>query len=322
MKIALQTVRYVILFFIFSIIAWFLVHVLAIFGVFLLVGYVIWFLLFPKKRFLIVKPKKMWQSLIANFAIILTVSAACVGIVLLESRVLSRFGFPASPKTVSFVIPTKSQHVIGEIFSMKIEIKGVETPVNAAQADIGFDPDKLSVVDLKTEGSFATIILQKEINNNGGWVRLTGGLPNPGFSEDNGVFGTIYFQAKSPGLAEVKFLPSSMVLANDGSGSNVLKDFALTSYLITPDELSPSQMEEQKKILNISPVLGADTQKESVQLSFVNEAPKADIVSNRIDNKVQDTQPSATTNRFWNAIQLYDSFIAKLGVSLLGGDLF
>ena len=89
-------------------------------------------------------------------------------------------------------------------------------PINAIQADLGFNPEKVEVVDISTQNSFANIFIQKEINNETGYARLTGGLPNPGFFSDRGIFGTVFFRGKQPGVVKIDFLPSSMVLANDG----------------------------------------------------------------------------------------------------------
>ena len=152
---------------------------------------------------------------------------------------------------------------------MKIEIAGIKTPINAVQADLSFDPQKLEVVDISTQDSFATIFVQKEINNEVGYSRLTGGLPNPGFFADHGVLGTVFFKGKSPGVVKIEFVPSSMVLANDGRGTNVLKDLVSVSYLILPEKISPEEEEMQKQIVLKPVVLGTET--EETQMKFYEE---------------------------------------------------
>lgn len=152
-------------------------------------------------------------------------------------------------KSVSFVIPAKGQYKLGEVFSVKIEIDGVKTPINAVQADLAFDPARVEAVEVSTENSFADIFIQKEIDNQKGYVRLTGGLPSPGFSGEKGLFGTVFFKSKTPGIAKIEFLPTSMVLANDNKGTNVLKDFAQISYLILPEKISQQEENSQKAIL-------------------------------------------------------------------------
>lgn len=268
-----------------------LIHLFAFLGVFIAFAYPLWWILMPRQtpcflcqamaegdkcpfcQRLVTReeqtgPKNL-KSAVANGALILVFSVISIALVYSESQILINFGFFPAAKTVSFVIPTKGQYRLGEIFPMKIEIAGNKTQINAVQADIGFEPSKLKVEDVSTEDSFANIFIQKEINNEGGYVRLTGGLPNPGFVDDRGVFGTVFFKALSPGLVKVNYLPSSMVLANDKRGTNVLKNLASISYLILPERMSPEEEKLQKQIDLTSPVPGETT--DESQMIFYEE---------------------------------------------------
>ena len=152
-------------------------------------------------------------------------------------------------QTASFIIPPKGQYKLGEIFSMNIEVDNIKNPINVVQADLKFDPDKIEVVNISTKNSFANIFIQKESNNTKGYVRLTGGLPNPGWHGTNGLFGTVYFKTKQPGLVTIAYLPTSLVLANDGQGTNILKSRPSFSYLILPDKISTEEEKAQTKLL-------------------------------------------------------------------------
>ncbi|PIS21552.1 hypothetical protein COY33_00750 [candidate division WWE3 bacterium CG_4_10_14_0_2_um_filter_42_7] len=273
----------------FAVASWVLIHLLAVFGVFLVVAYPLWWFLSPKTipcflcqvskegdlcRFCNlpvskkdIHPKNL-RSTLLNAFFILIFSIISIGLVYGESRILLKLGFPQAPKTVVFNIPPKAQFRIGEIFPMKIELFGIEKPINAVQADIGFDPGRVEVVDISEKESFAEVFIQKEINNKDGYARLTGGLPNPGFFSDHGIFGTIYLRGKEAGFVKVEFLPSSLVLANDGKGSNVLKDLASASYLILPEEITPEEKTQQKVLLD-SVVLGEKTSR--TKLEFFSE---------------------------------------------------
>lgn len=277
-------------FFSFLIASWFFVHLIAVLGIFSAVIYPFWCFLMPKKTMCFVcrikrdgeycffcrqkvkksdgdYPKSI-SSLILNSLVIFLFSSISLGLVFVENKVLFAFGFPSSPKTVSFSIPQKGQYRLGEIFPMKIEIAGVKTPVNTIQTDIGFNPERLEVVEISTKNSFANIFIQKEINNKAGYARLTGGLPNPGFSSDRGIFGTIFFKGKSPGAVKIEFLPTSMVLANDGHGTNVLKDFKSVSYLILPDKLMLEDEEAQKQVIIEPGVLGEKVSEETQMIFY------------------------------------------------------
>jgi hypothetical protein len=284
------------LFLIFSILgllvaSWFLVHLLAVLGIFLAIAYPLWWLFAPEKTICFLcraqregttcpfchrvvrksegtSPRSL-SSAIFNGGLILVFSIVSFGVVFGESKLLFKLGFPPTPKTASFIIPSRGQYRLGEVFPMKIEISNLKNAINAVQADIGFDPQKIEVVDVSTKDSFANIFLQKEINNEAGWARLTGGLPNPGFFADHGTFGTVYFKGKSPGLVRVEFLGSSLVLANDGRGTNVLKELPSASYLILPEKISPEEEEEQQKLISQANVLGEST--DNTQMKFYEE---------------------------------------------------
>jgi len=252
----------------FLIFSWILIHFFAVFGPFVAVSYPIWWFFVPKKTFCLfcrikkegeicpfchqVKKEnegnypKNFRSIFLNSFLVLFFSIASFGLVFVEGRVLFKLGFPSTPKTVSFIIPSKGQFRLGENFPMKIDVAGIKTPINAIQADITFDPEQVEVIDINTADSFANIFIQKEINNEAGYARLSGGLPNPGFYGDHGIFGTVYFRGKVPGLTQVKFLPSSLVLANDGRGTNILKDLATASYLILPEKITEEEQEQQE----------------------------------------------------------------------------
>ncbi len=200
--------------------------------------------------------------------------AVLIFIIVLASSVIHFLAVFLVRKTVTFEIPPKSQYKIGEIFPMKMEIKDIRTPINAVQTDLGFDSNKIEVVDISIKDSFANVFIQKQIDNKEGWARLTGGLPNPGYSSDSGLFATVYFKAKNAGLVEIKFLPSSLVLANDGNGTNVLKDFPSVSYLIVPEKISKEDEDKQQTLVSDKSVLGASTSDKGepgAQLVFFNE---------------------------------------------------
>ncbi len=301
--------------------SWVLIHILAVMGIFLAIAYPVWWLFAPRKsacfwcragqegkrclfcRKIIHKKEGVYpsnfSSAVFNGIMILLFSLVSLGIVLVESRVLFKLGFPTAPKTVSFVIPAKGQYRLGEVFPLKLEIVGIKTPINAVQVDLGFETDKLSVEDISTDGSFATIFVQKEINNNAGFVRLSGGLPNPGYSSEQGFFGTVYFKAKAPGAVEVKYLPSSMALANDGHGTNVLKELSSVSYLILPEKVPESSTKKS----NISE---SGASGEPTQMRFYEENS---VLGETTEKETEKEKNTGVLNFFLAGLQKVDGFI-------------
>jgi len=316
----------------FSLIAsWIAIHVFAIFGVFLSAFYPIWWLFNPKKtscffcrmrlskrcpfckrvisEMIHQKHPATFVSALANGALLFILSLFCFGLVSLESMVLFKLGFPPTPKTASFVIPPKGRHYLGEIFPMQIEIIGIDKPINAVQADIGFDPDKLEVVEISTKESFANIFIQEEVNNDVGYVRLTGGLPNPGFFADRGLFGTLYFKGKNPGVVKIEFLPSSLVLANDGQGTNVLKDLASASYLILPERIDEIDQQLQEEYLKSQQVDAAET-----QLKFDDESR---ILGVRTEEEIELNKNRDYVDKFATLLEESDRFILSFWSKML-----
>jgi len=314
--------------------SWFLVHILAVLGIFLAVAYPLWWLFAPEKTICFlcraekegakcpfchreikknegVSPRSL-SSAILNGVLILVFSTISFGVVFGESQLLFKLGFPPTPKTASFVIPPKGQYRLGEIFPMKIEINNIKNPINALQADIGFEPQKLEVVDISTNDSFANIFIQKEINNEGGWARLTGGLPNPGFFANSGTFGTVFFKGKAPGLVKIEFLPSSLVLANDGRGTNILKDLPSASYLILPEKISTEEEEQQKKLISQTSVLGESTN--SAQMKFYDEGS---VLGTTVGKEIQEQKKFSISKILLTGLEKIDRFSLGLLEKLL-----
>lgn len=329
MVVELPKLKLVLIFPLVIVASWLLIHLLAVFGVFLAVAYPLWWLLLPKQTpcfFCRVKKEGQWcfscrqlvsrteglnprgfRSVFINVALILVISCICFAFVFVESKVLFKLGFPPTSKTVSFIIPSKGQYRLDEIFPVKIEITGVETPVNAVQADLGFEPRKLEVIDISTEDSFANIFIQKEINNEVGYARLTGGLPNPGFFADHGTFGTIFFRGEEPGIAKIEFLSSSMVLANDGRGTNVLKELASASYLILPERIS-QQEEEMQKSITIKPVVLGE-KSENAQMKFYEEEK---ILGAKVEEEIEEGKKFSLVKIPLAGLEKTDRFVLTL----------
>jgi hypothetical protein len=318
------------------IVSWLMLHLVAFIGVFLALAYPVWWLIVPRLTPCIgcnvmpggsvcpfcqekivksdIHPKHL-ASTVKNSLIMIIISLLSLGMVFGESKLLHFLGIPATPKTVAFIIPGKSQFKSGEIFGLDLAIDGIKTPINAVQADISFDPTKLQIQDISTADSLATIFIQKEISNQTGYARLTGGLPNPGFFSDHGHFGTVYFKSLAPGLTTVTFLPTSMILANDGRGTNVLKsDLGAISYLILPEKITESQATQQTTFFN-SQVLGAKTSNN--QLTFYSNDESVLGASIATPAKAMSTEELANlrtqtdSNPFLNLLARFNDFTLR-----------
>ncbi|MBU1133142.1 cohesin domain-containing protein [Patescibacteria group bacterium] len=316
--------------------SWVVVHISALFGVFIAFAYPIWQFILPGQLpclFCTIKEDGEYctvckrvvnraegidpdtlKSIILNSLLILVFSLFSIGLVLAEQKILSYLGYPPTPKTVTFIIPNKNQYPLGKIFPMKIEIAGIKTPINAVQADVGFNPEILEVVNVSTVGSFANIFIQKEIDNDNGYIRLTGGLPNPGYFSERGDFGTVYFKGITPGVSEVRFLETSMVLANDGRGTNVVKEFAFASYLILPDEITEDEKQQQEVLLGAQ-VLGEQT--DATKMVFYEESDVLGV-QEEFDNSVPEESKETCPQLILCFIEFINNLIINFWKSILG----
>lgn len=240
-----------------------LIHVLSIFGVFIAIAYPIWWAIAPQYIPTLIKrtPEQHGIKLaIINTLFILLVSAISLFLVYLENHLFFNLSSPVKSRTASFSIPSQGQYKIGEIFPMEIRIDSKGTSINAVQADLRFDPTIVKVVDVSTKDSFATVFVNKEIENDVGFTRISGGVPSAQALTQNGLFATVYFKGIMAGVVKIDFLPSSMVLANDGKGTNILKNLASASYLILPEEL-PKDIQTKQEADIISESKKADEDK-------------------------------------------------------------
>src|SRR3989339_434142 len=107
--------------------------------------------------------------------------------------------------------------------------------INAVKAVINYDPKMVKVDKIITDSSFcktgtSNMFIEKNIDNENGQVSIVCGLPNPGFSQEEGILAELIIEPLQTGQISLRFGPESQVLANDGLGTNVLRDTIDSSY--------------------------------------------------------------------------------------------
>lgn len=315
------------------VLSWIFVHVFAVLGVFLAVAYPIWWLIFPKGTPCIFcrttplgekcsachevvtidrRSPANFISVTKNFLLIMLIAGISVLAVYGETLALNKLGIQLEEAKVEFVIQDKQQYKIGEIFPIDLNINSNGVSINAVQTDIAFNPDKIEIVKLSLEESFAQIFIQKEINNEDGYIRVTGGLPSPGFKGDNGHFATVYFRSKEAGIFDIQFLPSSLVLENDGSGTNVLKSYPKTSYLIKPEYVTETEKELQSTILSLNSngVLGVDSTNKQM-LFFDTTSNTENIMGVEDPDTTVSTEEPQHKKTFFEILLMIDKWIVN-----------
>ncbi|MFA4890588.1 MAG: cohesin domain-containing protein, partial [Candidatus Paceibacterota bacterium] len=131
----------------------------------------------------------------------------------------------ASAQATLFVSPSSGVYKVGDIFSVLVNVNSGGQAINAASVQMSFDNAKLEVTELGYSRSIFTIWTEDPtFSNAAGSVRLSGGLPTPGFVGASGAILRVNFKAKATGQASV-VMTSGSVLANDGNGTNILDNF-------------------------------------------------------------------------------------------------
>ena len=106
--------------------------------------------------------------------------------------------------------------------------------MNAVQGEVSFPTNDLEVLSISQSNSIISLWVQNPtFSNQDGTIDFGGVSPNPGFQGNNGNVVTIQFEAKNSGSAPLSFVSGS-VLANDGSGTNILTGTQGASFTIAP----------------------------------------------------------------------------------------
>lgn len=270
----------------FFIASYLLIHVMAIFGIFVAGGYLLWWFFIPSQvpcfyclrngnardscKFCRVNNKSLNLDINKKALGIKSVLFNMLGIVFLTlfSAVLV-FGeanflfnvniFASNDQIVTFLLPQKNEYMAGQIFSMSITATGIKKSINAVEIDLSFNPKILQVKSIDSKNSFATIFVSKIYNNNQGTVHIVAGTPNPGFTGTVADIADVYFIGIAPGVTNVSFMPQSEVLANDGKGTNLLQSLPSAQFFIKPLNAAKTSLEINSSNNSNTRVLGAST---------------------------------------------------------------
>jgi hypothetical protein len=120
---------------------------------------------------------------------------------------------------------------VGKKFTLRINLDTQGSYINAVQSYLEFDPNVLEIIKTDTSQSFCKFYPENSYSNSKGVVKLSCGAPYPGFRGQNTVE-TIEFITKLIKPTEILLSKDSLVLANDGHGTNLLKERPVLSLMI------------------------------------------------------------------------------------------
>jgi hypothetical protein len=165
-----------------------------------------------------------------------------------------------------YILPSSKDLNVGDNLNIAVYVDSLDQAMNAVSFRISYSEDLLRFVSLSKTGTIINLWVQEPKGGNGE-VLAEGIVLNPGFTGSRGKILNITFKALNPGKADLSFV-SGNVLANDGLGTNILKNmrggsYAISevsvtqpfiSYLPTPRITSPTHPDQERWYNNNDPI--------------------------------------------------------------------
>ncbi|MCC2630313.1 MAG: hypothetical protein K0S38_122 [Candidatus Paceibacter sp.] len=143
---------------------------------------------------------------------------------------------PATSNTKAqlFFSSRSGTYTQGSTFEVPVFLNTRGASINAVELHINFDPRKIAIVKPTNDKSIIAIWLEPPTySNTQGTAKIIGGIPN-GIVTSSGMVTSITFKALESGEASIRISENSLVLANDGRGTNLLSQYDRMSLTIVP----------------------------------------------------------------------------------------
>ncbi len=144
------------------------------------------------------------------------------------------------------IYPSSATVNVGQTVSISVIIASSDKSANAISGSVTFPSNKLQVLSVSKTNSVLTLWVEEpSYSNVAGTVSFQGVVPNPGFLGSRGTVLTIVFKTLAAGPADISFSQAS-VLANDGSGTDILADYQGSTINISGQTTEPTKTEPQE----------------------------------------------------------------------------
>ncbi|MDD4902015.1 MAG: cohesin domain-containing protein [Patescibacteria group bacterium] len=128
---------------------------------------------------------------------------------------------PQIAASALFLTPIREKN--GNSFTLDLVVDPADEEINTVSTEISFPTDKLSLENLSKGNSFCSFFVEEKIDNALGKIKISCLAPYPGTDRMSNVI-SLTFKQINTGTANLNLSSDSLVLANDGYGTNVLKD--------------------------------------------------------------------------------------------------
>ncbi|MFH1246673.1 MAG: hypothetical protein V1489_02790 [Candidatus Liptonbacteria bacterium] len=169
-----------------------------------------------------------------------------------------RFPMRAEAATLE-ISPTSGVVSVGGVFTAQIVVKSPNEAVNAISGILNFPTNILEVESISKSGSVGSWWIQEPAySNSTGMVHFETVVLNPGFTGNQGKVLSVSFRAKTSaaGSNATFFITDAHVLANDGSGTEILSGTRIAKLsvgAVKTSKAEPERTEETIEPLSIPP---------------------------------------------------------------------
>lgn len=173
-------------------------------------------------------------------------------------------GSVSAAEAALFIEPETGAYTIGEIFEIRVYADTDGAEVNAAEAELTFNPDAIEIQKVSTDGSILDAWpTQPTFSNQTGTLRFAGWTKSP-YRGSRGLLVTVQFKALRSRPSNA-YLAAGAILAADGKGSNIITSMRSGLYTVSPREEGPV------------PELSEATSTEEAYEAYIEDAPPAPV---------------------------------------------
>lgn len=202
--------------------------------------------------------------------------------------------------------PGSGSFILGGTFDVSVIVNTHDVAVNTIAVDLKFPADKIQIANPSLGKSIIQIWANPPtFSNQEGRIYFVGGIPTPGVNTSEGVVQSFTFRVVAPGEARITFGSETQVLANDGLGTDVLKQTspAVFRLILPPSQgpavFSPTHPEQGKWYRDPNPIVSWSKTAGSQGFSFSVDHDPNGFPDTTVDGEESETSFSNLESGIW-----------------------
>jgi len=159
---------------------------------------------------------------------------------------------------VLYLSPESGIYAVGNTFTIKVFADSGDEEINAAEAELTFNPDELFVENISTEESILNLwTAPPSFSNETGIIEFAGGTQES-FIGNDGLLLSITFRALKS-ITSNAFLAAGAILAADGKGSNIITSMKSGVYTLEPRKIIAQAEYIAREDTPLEPIISSST---------------------------------------------------------------